>query len=69
MSLTDSPPCIIPFPSRRARAVFLCPAVEGGWFVLAGAHGWLHGDQKHAIDDARWLARNFGFPIRDGGDV
>jgi hypothetical protein len=27
-----------------------------GWVTIVGAHGWLHGDQRAAIIDARELA-------------
>ena len=39
-------------------------ANEGGWLVLAGDHGWLHGDPGAAFEDARWLSENLGQPIR-----
>jgi hypothetical protein len=32
--------------------------------VLAGDHGWLHGDHRAAHADAEWLSRNLGLPIR-----
>jgi hypothetical protein len=81
MSMTDSPPCfdavpavpimasgrVIRFPGRRASAVFVSRAREGGWLVTAGAHGWLHGDRARALADARWLAALCGFRIDDGG--
>jgi hypothetical protein len=56
---------IIRFPSRRAAAVWLLQAREGGWLVLARGHGWLHGSHAEAVEDARWLAGNLGFPIRE----
>jgi hypothetical protein len=34
------------------------------WLVLAGAHSWLHGDERGALDDAAWLSHNLGLPIR-----
>jgi hypothetical protein len=34
------------------------------WLVLAGSHGWSHGDQRSALTDAQWLAANHGLPIR-----
>jgi hypothetical protein len=52
---------VISFPRR---CVWVFPADEGGWLVLAGGHGWLHGDYLNAMDDARWLARNMNLPIR-----
>ena len=48
-------------------------ANEGGWLVLAGDHGWLHGDLHEAFEDAQWLSENLGLPIRrlyaDVGDA
>jgi hypothetical protein len=37
---------------------------NGAWLVVVGGHGWLHGDRRAALADARWLAGNFGLPIR-----
>jgi hypothetical protein len=56
---------VVRFPPRRAAAVWLLQAREGGWLVLARGHGWLHGSRSDALADARWLARNLGFPIRE----
>jgi hypothetical protein len=55
------------FPPRRMAAVFVCEERSGdGWLVLAGAHGWLHGDRRSALADVRALAANLGgFPIRE----
>jgi hypothetical protein len=50
------------FPERRSHAVWLQRTADG-WLVLAYGHGWLHSSERDALDDARWLARNFGFPI------
>jgi len=41
---------VIPFP---VQPVLVTPALEGGWLVLAGDHGWLHGDKASAPADAR----------------
>jgi hypothetical protein len=30
-------------------------AAEGGWYVIAGPHGWLHGDRASALAEKRWL--------------
>jgi hypothetical protein len=27
------------------------PAREGGWYVLLGEHGWLHGDRRAALNE------------------
>ena len=51
---------------RRA-AIWIMADPDDGWLVLAGDHGWLHGDRRAAVDDARWLARNFNLPIRFAG--
>jgi hypothetical protein len=56
---------IIRFPARRGRAIWVLPLAESGWLVLARGHGWLHGDRRSALEDAEWLARNLGFPIRE----
>ena len=53
------------FPPRRSPAVWLQEAREGGWLVHVYGHGWLYGSYADAIEDARCLARNLGFPIRE----
>jgi hypothetical protein len=58
---------VVRFPWRRAAAVWLLQASEGGWLVLARRHGWLHGSRSDGLEDARSLARNLGFPIRELG--
>ena len=50
---------VIRFP-RRSAAVWLLPAREGGWVVMAGGNGWLHGSRSDALADACWLAANTG---------
>jgi hypothetical protein len=57
---------VVLFPARRLAAVWILPLHADGWLVLVGAHGWLHGDYDTAVEDARWLARNNGLPIRWG---
>jgi hypothetical protein len=52
------------FPMRRSLAVWV-RRDEAAWLVLAGSHGWLHGDRASALADARWLSRNRGYPIRE----
>jgi hypothetical protein len=37
---------------------------DAAWLVLAGSHGWLHGDYHTARADAQWLAQNLGLPVR-----
>jgi hypothetical protein len=55
----------IRFPPRRIGAVIICRARDGGWLTLAGAHAWLFGSLADARAEARWLAHNLGFPIRE----
>jgi hypothetical protein len=50
-----SPAAIIRFPLRRTAAVWITQE-DGAWLVLAGSHGWLHGDYYAALADAQWLA-------------
>jgi hypothetical protein len=57
---------VVRFPPRRLRAIWILPLAESGWLVLCGAHGWLHGNYRDAIADARWLAANSGLPVRRG---
>jgi hypothetical protein len=57
---------IIRFPPRRASAIFVCEERDGdGWLALAGAHGWLFGSRTEALEDACWLSRNLGLPVRE----
>jgi hypothetical protein len=53
---------IIRFPARRS-AVWLMRDGDA-WLVLAGAHGWLHGDWSSAVADAQWMELNLGVPVR-----
>jgi hypothetical protein len=45
--------------------VIICREHDGGWLVLARAHGWLFGSLTDARAEARWLARNLDFPIHE----
>ena len=54
---------IIRFPSRRFYAIRIIED-SAGILVLAGDHGWRHGDAFSAFADAQWLARNWGLPVR-----
>ena len=54
---------LLEFPPRRFFAIRVLQGA-GEWLVLAGPHGWLHGDERSAIAEAKWLAANFGLPIR-----
>jgi hypothetical protein len=57
---------VIRFPPRSISAVVICRERDGGgWITLAGAHGWVFGSLADARLAARWLARNFGLPIRE----
>jgi hypothetical protein len=52
-------------PERRRAPVAVRVTREGqAWLVIVGNHGWLHGDESSALDDACWLAHNFDLPIR-----
>jgi hypothetical protein len=51
------------FPPRRSAAVWVMREGQA-WIVIAAEHGWLHGSQQAADDDAQWLGRNLGLPIR-----
>jgi hypothetical protein len=55
---------VIPFKRKYAAAVFIVPAEEGGWLVLVGDDGWLHGSVLDAWADAQWMADNLNLPIR-----
>jgi hypothetical protein len=57
---------VVPFPSRRLRAVWILPLRDSSWLVLLGSSGWLHGDYDAAIEDAKWLSTNVDLPIRYG---
>jgi hypothetical protein len=57
---------IIRFPVRPSAAIFICRERDGeGWLTLAGSHGWLFGSRADANVEARWLAKNFGLPVRE----
>jgi hypothetical protein len=55
---------VIRFPARRSTCIWLMPDDDGAWLVLAGSHGWLHGDIADAHADACWLSRNLHLPVR-----
>ncbi len=59
---------VVRFPPRLAQCIRILPEPLGGWLVVAREHGWLHGDRRAALDDARWLARNHGLPVLHGAD-
>jgi len=54
---------LVRFPARATSCVWLLRE-DAAWLVLAGSHGWLHGDYHTAHADAEWLAENLGLPIR-----
>jgi hypothetical protein len=55
---------ILQFPKRAPFDVVVTR--EGAaWLVIVRDHGWLHSSHQSAIEDARWLARNFRVSIKD----
>jgi hypothetical protein len=57
---------IIRFSLSRVASILVVRERDGaGWLVLAGAHGWLHGDRRSALADAQWLRWNLRLPIRE----
>ena len=57
---------VIRFPARHTAVVWLLQASEGGWLVLHGPHGWVHGERSDAFKNASWLAANLGgVPVRE----
>jgi hypothetical protein len=59
---------IVRFPARHASCIWILPE-NTAWLVLAGDHGWLHGDDHTARVDACWLAENLGLPIRSAAEI
>jgi hypothetical protein len=55
---------LIRFPARHSKRVWITRESTSAWLVLAGSHGWLHGDYRAAHADAEWLSRNLNLPIR-----
>jgi hypothetical protein len=59
---------VLRFDSRRSVAVWLTRVERPpGWLVLAGDHGFLHGNHAAAVADAEWLSQNLGFVVRQAG--
>jgi hypothetical protein len=56
---------VIRFPLRRLGTILICRERGGGWLVLHGSNGWLHGDRDGARADAAWLARNLSLPVQE----
>jgi hypothetical protein len=54
---------LVRFPARHTSCVWVMREATA-WLVLAGSHGWLHGDYRAALGEARWLSENLGLPIR-----
>ena len=52
------------FLPRRSAAIRIIRGADG-WMVLAGAHGWIHGDAESARRDAQWLSKNLSLPVRE----
>jgi hypothetical protein len=53
---------VIPFPPRGPFAVIVERAGPA-WLVIVRQHGWLHGDRRKAIAEAREIARGFGVGV------
>ena len=53
---------VIPCPPRNP---FTISVERDGpaWLVVCRKHGWLHGDRRSAIAEAKMLARGFGVGI------
>jgi hypothetical protein len=61
----DKSASVLAFPPQ-SQAIWVIPGGrDDPWLVLAGSHGWVHGDPDSATRDAEWLSDNFGLPIRD----
>jgi hypothetical protein len=60
---TNNTAVALRFPMRRSAAIWVMPEGQA-WLVIAAEHGWLHGSRQAADDDAQWLGRNLGLPIR-----
>ena len=53
---------VVPFPRRGPFAVHVVNGRDG-WLVVCRDHGWLHGDRREAITDARIIAAGFGVAV------
>jgi hypothetical protein len=56
--MTARPPCppdnVVTLPVIR-----IIPEPDGGgWLVIFGSYGWLHGSRQAALEDKRWLDTN-----------
>jgi hypothetical protein len=57
---------VVRSPLRRSAAVLVVRERDGdGWYALARGHGWLFGSLDEARDEAHWLSRNLGLPVRE----
>ncbi len=55
---------VVSFPSRRS-VIWLLPEPLGGWYVITGSFGWLHGSYNEALCEAHSLARSLHLQIRE----
>jgi hypothetical protein len=57
---------VVRFPMRKSPAVWIIPDPDdpASWLVVAHGHGWLFGSKNAADEDAQWLGRNLGLPVR-----
>jgi hypothetical protein len=56
---------ILPFPPRGPFAVRVEREQDSeGWLVIARNHGWVHGDRRAALDDAKKIAAGYGTTVR-----
>ena len=54
---------VIQFPPRAAFVVYVVNDADG-WLVLTPrGHGWLHSDQREAVEDATTIGAGFGIPV------
>jgi hypothetical protein len=57
------PGLLIRFPARHSKCVWITRE-SSAWLVLHHGNGWLFGDFPAALDEAHWLSKNCGLPIR-----
>jgi hypothetical protein len=62
--MTAATPNVVRFPPRQSAVISISRA-DSAWLVMAGAHGWLHGDRAGADAAADWLSKNRGLPVRE----
>lgn len=54
---------VLPFPPRGPFVVLVEREEQGVWLVVSRAHGWLHGDLRQALAEAREVANGFGVTV------